>query len=301
MAASVSSLSLAISRIEHDSVLEPAVALAAQGHPLQWIEANPLGQIETESLESALQNGTKLVSVIWANNETGAIQPIADIAEAARAAGAWIHTDAGQAGGKIALSFKQSGVHLLSLSGHKIYGPKGVGALIAARGLPLQPQLLGGGQEGGLRHGTENVAGIVGLGAAAALARQHQERWATEQLALREQLEAGLQQLPGAVLFSAEAARVSNTVYCGIDGFDSETLALTLDDADIAVSAGAACAKGREPSHVLVAMGVAPELARSAIRISVGKETTCDDIDLFLHTLYNKLDSLRTLVRAATA
>ncbi len=285
---------VAVSRIEHPSVLEPARRLEARGRPVLWLEVDGEGRVRPESLDAALAQGARLVSVMLANNETGVIQDVAALARRAREAGAVVHTDAVQAAGKIPVDFPALGVHLLTLSAHKLHGPQGVGALVRDRALELEPLLVGGGQEEGLRSGTLNVAGIVGFGTAAALAADELATRAARMRALRERLERGLARLDGVRILAAGAERLPNTVMAGVAGVESETLLMALDRAGYAVSSGSACHTGKtEPSHVLAAMGVPPELALGSIRVSVGKDTTEADVDGFLAALAGALDSLR--------
>ncbi len=285
---------VAVSRIEHPSVLEPARRLEGQGRRVLWLEVDGEGRVRPESLDAALAQGARLVSVMLANNETGVIQDVAALARRAREAGAVVHTDAVQAAGKIPVDFPALGVHLLTLSAHKLHGPQGVGALVRDRALELEPLLVGGGQEEGLRSGTLNVAGIVGFGTAAALAADELATRSAHMRALRERLERGLARLDGVRILAAGAERLPNTVMAGVAGVESETLLMALDRAGYAVSSGSACHTGKtEPSHVLVAMGVPPELALGSIRVSVGKDTTEAHVDGFLAALAGALDSLR--------
>jgi len=277
---------LAVSGIEHPSVLEPARALTAQGWQLDLIDVDGRCRVTSEALIAKLYRDTRLVSVMTANNETGVIQDVAGLAGSARSVGAVLHSDAIQAAGKMALDFESSGVQLMTLSAHKIYGPKGVGALIVDKSLELAPLMVGGGQERGFRAGTENVAGIVGFGVAAELAKMqlaervaHTRRW-------RDRLETGLARYPEISVFAEHAERLPNTVQLAIAGIDGETLLMQLDRAGIAVSSGSACSSGKSgPSHVLMAMGVDAESARGAIRISLGRDTTEADIDILLTAL----------------
>jgi cysteine desulfurase len=227
-----------------------------------------------------------LVSVMLANNETGVVQPIAQAAALAHAAGALLHVDAVQAPGRIACNINDIGADLVTVSGHKIGGPKGVGALIK-RDQALHftdPLIKGGGQERGARAGTENVAGIIGFGAAAAAARFALAEEAARMAALRDRLEAGLKaRLPTAILFGTQAERLPNTTLFAVPGIKAETAVIALDLDGIAVSSGAACSSGKvQPSHVLAAMGVAPALAQGAIRVSLGPTTTESEVDRFL-------------------
>jgi cysteine desulfurase len=221
-----------------------------------------------------------------ANNETGVIHDLASFAGHCREHGVLLHVDAVQAAGKVPVDFPATGAHTLTLSSHKIYGPKGVGALVAEASVPLVPLLHGGGQEGGLRGGTENVAGIVGFGRAAELALAELEERRAAVLALRLRLEQGLAQLPGATIFAAEAERLPNTVQFALAGYQGETLVMNLDRRGFAVSSGSACASGGgEPSPVLLAMGVDEDTARGAVRVSLGRGNTEADVDRLLQAL----------------
>ena len=291
---------LAVSSIEHASVLEPARALTAQGWQLDLIEVDDLCRVTPGAMIEKLYQDTRLVSVMAANNETGVIQDIAGLAEKARSVGAVFHSDAIQTAGKMALDFEASGVQLLTLSAHKIYGPKGVGALIVDKSLQLAPQMHGGGQEKGFRAGTENVAGIVGFGVAAELAKTQLAERAAHTRRLRDRLETGLARYPEISVFAEHAERLPNTVQLAIAGIDGETLLMQLDRAGMAVSSGSACSSGKtEPSHVLMAMGVDAELARGAIRISLGSDTGEADIELLLAALGQQVEWVQKASRAA--
>jgi cysteine desulfurase len=278
---------LAVSAVEHPSILEPAERLHRQGHPLSILDVDPDGLIRQDILEDSLVSQTPaLVSIMLANNETGVIQDIARHAERLRAQNIVLHTDAVQAAGKIPVDFNALGVQLLSLSSHKLYGPKGAGALIFERGVELSPLLLGGGQEQDYRSGTENVAAIVGFGKAAELAKTELAQRSAQLAGLKAQLETGLQSIAGLRIFSENAPRLPNTVQFGLPHVDGEMLLMKLDQYGIAVSSGSACASGgKEPSYVLTAMGVDPVLARSAIRISLGISNTPEQITRFIEIL----------------
>ncbi|CAI8946546.1 cysteine desulfurase family protein [Methylocaldum szegediense] len=271
---------------EHPSVSEPLEFLKARGWRIATIPVGRDGLADVAFIESLPAGEIRFATLMLANNETGVIQDIAPIAGWFRELGIVFHCDAVQAAGKIAIDFKASGVHMMSLSGHKIYGPKGVGALILDKAVMLEPLLHGGGQEQGLRGGTENVAAIVGFGKAAELALSELEERRARLLGLRERLEAGLKTIPGAVVFAEGSERLPNTVQFGIAGYDGEALVMNLDRQGIAVSSGSACASGAgEPSPVLVAMGVEPEVAKSAVRVSFGKSNTETEVDRFLDVL----------------
>jgi cysteine desulfurase len=291
---------LVISAIEHASVIEPARAIERQGWSLDYAPVDGDSTVAAASLREKANQDTRLVSIMMANNENGTVQDISALSEVARSVGAVFHTDAVQAAGKLPVDFSASGAQLMSLSAHKMYGPKGVGALIIDKSLELEPVIYGGGQERARRGGTENVAGIVGFGAAAELAQQELNERVAHMLALREVLEQGLQRLPGVVMFAADAVRLPNTIQIAVPGFDGETLLMQLDREGVAVSSGSACASGKTgPSHVLTAMGVSDNVARSAVRISLGKDTNYEDIERFLGAMQRQLDWLHRSVGAA--
>ncbi len=290
VAAKLSPGRIAISAIEHSSLQGAAQALVTHGWQCDSIAVDEQCRVSRAALSAALKSAPRLVSVMMANNETGVIQDIAAISAQVRAAGAIMHTDAVQAAGKIAVDFPASGAHLMSLSAHKLYGPKGVGALIVDKALDLEPLLHGGGHEMERRAGTENVAGIVGFGAAALLAHEELASRASHLKTLRGALEQRLRALPGIVVFAAQAPRVANTVLIGVPAIEGETLLMELDRHGIAVSSGSACTSGSpDPSRVLLAMGVDPDLARRVIRISLGKDNTLADIDRLMTVLNEQI------------
>lgn len=277
---------LLYSGIEHPSVYEPVLALGRRGWRTEAIAVDADGRVELAALARQLDGGARLVSCMMANNETGLVQDVARIAPLARRAGAVFHTDAVQAAGKIPLSFPASGAQLMSLSSHKLYGPKGAGALIADRGLELEPLLHGGGQEKNLRGGTENVAAIVGFGAAAELARSELDARHAHAQRLRDRLEKRLARLGGLRVFAALAPRLPNTVQFALPPIHSATLLGLLDRKGYAVSSGSACASGSDvASPVLLAMGVPEDVALCAIRVSLGKDNTEADVDGFTEAL----------------
>jgi cysteine desulfurase len=284
--------SIAYSAIEHASVYEVMHVLDQQGWNCISINVDSNGILDMDALDEALAKDVKLVSVIMANNETGVIQDVRQISERVRQAGAIMHTDAVQAAGKIEVDYKDSLVHMMSLSGHKIYGPKGIGALVVDKSLELMPMIHGGGHEKGMRSGTENVAAIVGFGAAAELAGSELQARTNHISTLREKLEHELHSMQKVEIYAESVERLANTVQIGIQGIDGEALLMNLDRKGIAVSSGSACASGKtEPSHVLTAMGVEPEQARNAIRVSLGKDNTEEDIDLFCRVLREQTES----------
>jgi cysteine desulfurase len=282
---------LLVSAIEHASVLSGGrFAAEATGH----IGVTRQGVVDLNQLRALLDGPPALVSIMLANNETGAIQPVAEAAELIHAAGGLLHVDAIQALGKISFDLSSTGADLLSLSAHKIGGPKGVGALVLAEGVDgLAPLLRGGGQEKGRRAGTEDVAGIAGLGAAVRAALNAREGDASREEGLRARLETGLRQTPGAVVFAGEAQRLPNTVLFAVPGMRAETAVIGFDLAGIAVSSGSACSSGKvQPSHVVQAMGFGPELAQGAVRLSLGWSTTEADIDSALEAWRKLADGL---------
>lgn len=292
---------IAVSAVEHASVLEPAAALGRQGHEVTRVAVDGDGRVTAEALATALAGTPALVSVMAANNETGTVQDIAAIAAAARERGALFHTDAVQMAGKLPLDFAASGAHLMSLSAHKLYGPKGVGALVVDKAVDWEPLLHGGGQERGRRGGTENLAGIVGFGRAAELAAAELADHQGRMQALRDRLEARLAEaVPEALVLAPEAERLPNTVMLAVPGLDGETLLLGLDQAGFAVSSGAACGSAKtEPSHVLAAMGIPNETAQCSLRVTLGRDNTEEDVDAFVAALRQQVAQLSRM--AATA
>ena len=273
---------LLVSAIEHASVLSggrfPAAAIATVG-------VTRSGMLDLERLRLALSDGpAALVSVMLANNETGALQPVAEAAEMVHASGGLIHVDAIQAFGKIRFDINALNADLVTLSAHKIGGPKGVGAVVLAEGVSgFEPLLRGGGQERGHRAGTENVGGIAGFGAAVTAAMAALERDAIRVESLRNRLESGLRLTPGAVIFSDGVKRLPNTTLFTVPGLKAETAVIGFDLAGVAVSSGSACSSGKvQPSHVLEAMGFGPQLAQGAVRLSLGWSTSPEDIDCCL-------------------
>lgn len=265
--------------IEHHAVVNTAVALAAEGFPVAAVRAATDGRIDLEELASKLDDATLVVAVMLANNETGVVQPVAEVVRLARARGALVHCDAVQAAGKLPVDVRTLEVDSLALSAHKIHGPKGIGALWVRRGVKMAPLIRGGAQERNRRAGTENVPGAVGFGRAAAIARDEALVRAPELAALRDRLEAGLLRIPGA-LVNGTAPRVPNTTNVSFEGCEAEGLLLALDLMGIAVSTGAACAAGTiEPSHVLRAMGLPLHRVQASLRFSLGRDTTEAEVD----------------------
>ncbi|GAB4180099.1 MAG: cysteine desulfurase family protein [Rhodocyclaceae bacterium] len=276
---------LAISAIEHPSVREPARQLASRGWRLREVAVDAAGRVDPEAFGEALAAGAGLASVMLANNETGVVQDVAALAARARKEKVPLHSDAVQALGRIPVDFRALGVSALTLSSHKIGGPQGAGALVVDKRIEIEPLIAGGGQERGLRSGTENVAAIAGFGMACELAAAAIEQEAQRLRGLRERLELGLAGV-GARLFGAAAPRLPNTVFFALPGIDGETLVAQLDRAGFACASGSACSSASpEPSHVLLAMGVAADAARGALRVSLGRGNDERDISRFLEAL----------------
>jgi cysteine desulfurase len=283
--------------IEHEAVLKTLAALGRRGWRVTLLPVDASGIVRPDALREVINEETALVSVMHANNEIGTIQPIAELARIAKAHGALMHTDAVQSAGKIPIDVKALGVDLLSISAHKFYGPKGVGAMWLRKGVRLVPFMTGGRQERNRRAGTENVPGIVGLGVAADLAARKMPDEAVRVRALRDRLEAGvLAAVPGSATNGAPEPRVPNTTNISFDRIESESLLIGLDLEGIAVSSGSACSSGTlEPSHVLKAMGLPHARTLSSIRFSLGAGNTDADVDRVVKVLPPLVEKLRSL------
>ena len=290
---------LIASAIEHEAVLKTLKALSRRGWTTTLLPVGESGIVAPDALEAALTDETVLVSVMHANNEIGTVQPIAELAAMARRRGALFHTDAVQSAGKLPIAVDRLGVDLLSLSAHKLNGPKGVGALWVRRGVRLVASQTGGGQERNRRAGTENVPGIAGFGAAARNAAAALDGRPADVGALRDRLETGiLDNVPGAVVNGDRGRRVSNTTNISFEGVEAESLLIALDLEGVAVSTGSACSSGTlEPSHVLRAMGCSPHRTQSSIRFSLGLGNTAEQIDRVVEILPRVVGKLRTLAR----
>ncbi len=286
------------SAVEHPAIMEPFKYLEAQGYRVDFIGVDEKGRFDMDRFKSVLDEDTALVSVMWANSETGTIFPIADIARLAHQKGALFHTDAVQAVGKIPVQVQQAEIDMLSLSGHKFHGPKGVGALYVRRGTRFMPYLMGGHQEKHRRAGTENVPCIVGLGKAAQLAQQRLAAGASVQIAaLRDKLEEGILAAIADVKINGDPAhRVPNTTNISFGYIEGESILMYLNDLGICASSGSACTSGSlEPSHVLRAMGVPFQFAHGSIRFSLSDQTTEADIDFVLKELPPIIERLRKI------
>jgi cysteine desulfurase len=283
--------------IEHSAVLQAAERMAERGVDVTFVAPLPNGLIDPEAIRRAIRRETKLISVMLANNETGVLQPVEEIGKIAAEAGAFFHIDAVQGAGKIPLDVRRLGCHLLSISAHKMHGPKGVGALYVRRGTPVEPLLVGGSHERRQRAGTENVPGIVGIGKAAELAMESLVDGTVERIAgLRDRLEAGILKIAGTGVNGAGAPRTANSTNIRFDQVEGEALVIALDLKGVAVSGGSACHSGStEPSHVLMAMGLDKNAARASLRFSLLKTATEADVDHALKVVPEAVEHLRAL------
>ena len=286
------------SSIEHSAVLQTCRHLEETGAELTVLPVDGRSLLDPADVRRALRPNTKLISIMMANNETGVLQPVEEIGKLAAEAGVCFHTDAVQAAGKVAIDVKRIGCHALSISGHKIHAPQGIGALYVKKGTRLRPMLYGGRHERSLRAGTENVPGIVGLGKAAQVAKAAFDRGDDKNMAaMRDRLQQGiLAQVEDAGVNGEGAMRVPNTSNIHFDHIDGEAMVIALDLKGVSVSTGAACSSGAiESSHVLLAMGLRPDQARASIRFSLGKQTIADDIDFALALVPETVARLREL------
>ncbi|OGV73141.1 MAG: cysteine desulfurase NifS [Lentisphaerae bacterium RIFOXYB12_FULL_65_16] len=284
-------------RVEHPAVLSLCKVLQQKGYHVDYVPVNNKGQVCLDALCRMVTDDTAIVSVMWANNETGNVYPVQEIAEIAHQHGALFHTDAVQAVGKVPIDLKKTRIDFLSLSGHKLHAPKGIGALYVRRGLKFNQFLIGGHQEYGLRAGTENVSGIVALGRAAQLAAQHMDEERTRVAALRDYLETGLlKSCPDARVNGNPASRLPNTTNISFEFIEGEAILLRLNEFNVAASSGSACTSGSlEPSHVLRAMGVPQTAMHGSIRFSLCRYNTKEEMDLILEKLPPIVRLLREL------
>ena len=286
------------SAIEHHAVLNSCKHLEAVGCEVTYVPVDGRGQVDPDDVRRALRPNTRLVTIMMANNETGVLQPVEEIGKVAADADAYFHTDAVQAAGKVVIDVRRIGCDLLSISGHKMHAPQGVGALYVRKGTLLHPLFYGGSHERSRRAGTENVPGIVALGKAAELAREAFGRGDLERIsALRDRLEQTiLREVESTGVNGRGAPRVPNTSSIYFDYIEGEALVIALDLKGLAVSTGAACSSGAiEPSHVLTAMGLSPERARGSLRFSLGKQTTAEDVEFALNLIPQTVARLREL------
>jgi cysteine desulfurase len=287
-------------RVEHSSILKHCEALAKRGYEITWLGVDSEGLIDLDELREAVRADTAIVSVMTANNETGVIGPIAEVAAIAREKRVLFHTDAVQAVGKIPIDLRDSKINFLSLSGHKLHCPKGVGALFVDRRTRFQPYLIGGGQEGGRRAGTENVASIVGLGKACELAAHHQKEENTKVRGLRDRFESGILERIADVRVNGDIARrLPNTSSLSFAGIDAEGILMLLDKKGICCSSGSACTTGSlAPSHVLKAMGLSDDRARGTLRFSFSRFNSEDDVHRALEAVTAAVEKMRIMLAA---
>lgn len=285
------------STIEHHAILHTAEELERNGFQVTYLPVDADGLVDPETLKQALTPETILVSIMFANNEIGTIEPIAELAQITKEHGALFHTDAVQAVGNIPIDVKELGVDLLSLSGHKVYGPKGIGALYVRRGTKIRPLIHGGAQERKFRAGTENVPGIVGLGKAAELAKLELPERRAHLTGLRDYLIDGvLSSIDYVRLNGHRTLRLPGNANFSFEFVEGESLLLSLDLAGIAASSGSACTSGSlDPSHVLLAIGLSHEVAHGSLRLTIGRENTKEDMDLVLSVLPNIVRRLRAM------
>ena len=289
------------SRVEHKAVLNAAAFLARNGYQVKYIPVDKTGRVDTNALREMIDDDTFLVSVMAANNEVGTIQPINEIADIAHAAGSLFHTDAVQAAGALNIDVKAQNIDMLSLSGHKLHAPKGIGALYVKEGISLSPTIFGGSQERGKRGGTENLPGIIGLGKAieiAASGREENRKYVSQ---LRDVLEDGiLQAVPGSIVNGDKNNRLPGTTNISFMGVDGEALLLSLDLKNVAVSAGSACTSGSvDPSHVLLSMGLTRAEAQSSVRFSLNEENTQSEVDEVIAILKETVSRLRDMAHVS--
>ena len=286
------------STIEHHAVLNSCKHLETIGCDVTYVPVGGRGLVDPDDVRRALRPHTKLITIMMANNETGVLQPVDEIGKIAAEADVYFHTDAVQAAGKVPIEVNRLGCDLLSISGHKLHAPQGVGALYVRKGTILQPLFYGGSHERSRRAGTENVPGIIGLGKAAELAREALERGdLSEMSAMRDYIELKILSEVEATGVNGEGApRIPNTTNIHFDYIEGEALVIALDLKGLAVSTGAACSSGAiEPSHVLTAMGLPPEIARASLRFSLGKQNTLEDVDFALALVPQTVARLREL------
>ena len=294
---------LVTSKVEHSAIIKQAEALARRGYEVTWLDVDSSGLISLDALEEAIRQDTAIVSLMWANNETGVLFPIEEAAEICRSKGTIFHTDAVQAVGKISLDVSRVPINFLSLSGHKLHAPKGVAALYVNRRSRFSPYLLGGGQENKRRGGTENTASIVAFGQAAELASAALNEEIGRVKALRDRFEKGMLDTVSSVQINGDRTRrLPNTSSLAIEGVDSEGMLMLLDQRGICCSAGSACTAGSlEPSHVLKAMGFSSERARGSLRFSFSRFNTEAEVDEALQIIPNAVEKLRSMSRGFLA
>ena len=285
-----------VSCVEHAAGREAAKSLQREGFEVSWVGVDADGLVDPAELAAALRPETALAAVVWANNEVGTVEPVLELAEICAEREVPFHADAVQAAGRIPIDVSQTPVSTLALSGHKLYGPQGIGALYVREGISLEPIFYGGGQEKGLRSGTQNVAGIVGLGTAARLAREELEDRVIHERALRERIIAGTAKMPDVSVNGHRERRLSNNVHLTVSGVEAESLVMFLDSLGYAIGSGSACSSGgHKASPVLLAMGLPEREAFSVVRITVGKDNTAEEVDGFLGAFSTAVAQLREI------
>ena len=283
-----------VSRVEHAAVRESARYLVSEGFEVSWVGVDADGLVDPAEFADSLRPDTALAAVVWANNEVGTVEPMQELARLCAERNIPLHADAVQAAGRLSLDLEMVPVSTLAVSGHKLYGPQGVGALYVRKGVALKPVVFGGGQERGLRSGTENVAGIVGLGEAARLAVEEIEERVTHETSLRDRIFAGVAELAEVRVNGHPKERLSNNVHLTVEGVEAEGLVLFLDALGYEIGSGSACASGgHKASPVLLAMGRSERQAFSAVRITVGKDNTAEEIEGFLEAFSTAVARLR--------
>jgi cysteine desulfurase len=285
-----------VSCVEHAAVRESARRLQSEGFEVSWVGVDPDGLVDPAEFAASLRRDTALAAVVWANNEVGTVEPVRELATLCAEREIPFHADAVQAAGRIPLDVSEVPVSTLALSGHKLYGPQGIGALYVREGVSVEPLVYGGGQERGLRSGTQNVAGVAGLGAAARLAREELEDRVRHERHLRDRILAGIEGISGVRVNGHRERRLSNNVHLTVDGVEAESLVLVLDSLGYAIGSGSACSSGgHKASPVLLAMGLPERDAFSVVRITVGKDNTVAEIDGFLEAFSTAVTQLRKL------
>lgn len=284
------------STIEHHAILHTCEFLQRIGYEVTYVGVDEQGHVKLDELEAAITENTALVSIMAANNEIGTIQPLKEIADICHKKGTLFHTDAVQAVGHMHINVKEMGIDMLSLSGHKLRGPKGIGALYVRKGILLEPLIHGGGQENGKRSGTENVAGIVGLGEAMRYAKEHMDEYLPYVQGLRDHLIEEVLKIPYTRLTGDPVNRLPGTASFVIECIEGESLVLRLDMAGIAASTGSACSTGSlDPSHVLMAIGLPHEIAHGSLRLTLGEQNTMEDVDYLVEKLKAVVQLLRDM------
>ena len=285
-----------VSCVEHAAVREAAGRLQSEGFEVSWIGVDAEGLVDPDEFAASLRPDTALAAVVWANNEVGTVEPVPELAEICAAKDIPFHADAVQAVGRVPIDVSETPVSTVALSGHKLYGPQGVGALYVREGVSLEPIIYGGGQERGLRSGTQNVAGIAGLGTAARLAREEMDDRVAHERALRDRVMAGIEALPDVFVNGHRERRLSNNVHLTVSGVEAESLVLFLDSLGYAIGSGSACsAGGHKASPVLLAMGLSEREAFSVVRITVGKDNTPEEVDGFRKAFSTAVAQLREI------